>query len=300
MISSGHKRSGLLYQRWRDYYGKSSDDVLVVHGTTLQFNPSFDAKIIERALEEDPQRYGAEYLSQWRDDLSSWLSRDIIDAAIDVGCTVRPPANNIHYVAACDASGGRNDSFTAAIAHQDRAANTIVLDALYERKAPFDPSNVVNEIAQLLQSYHCSSVVGDKYAANWVSSAFSKARIRYIQCEQDRSQIYLNALPVFTSGRARLLDNSRLASQFASLERRVLVTGREQVIPGPGHDDLANSAAIAMTLTGKHAGPILVTDRALELSRMPDPHWYGGIGTVGYDGKVGPGRPPYIPKWLRG
>ena len=62
MISCAHKRSGLLYQRYRDHYGKDSDGVLVVHGTTLQFNPSFDAKIIERALEEDPQRYGAEYL----------------------------------------------------------------------------------------------------------------------------------------------------------------------------------------------------------------------------------------------
>jgi hypothetical protein len=42
-------------------------------GTTLQFNPSFDEDIIERALAEDPERYGAEYL-KWRDDLSTWLS----------------------------------------------------------------------------------------------------------------------------------------------------------------------------------------------------------------------------------
>jgi hypothetical protein len=45
------------------------DDVLVVYGTTLQFNPSFDESLIEKALAEDPERYGAEYLSKWRDDL---------------------------------------------------------------------------------------------------------------------------------------------------------------------------------------------------------------------------------------
>jgi hypothetical protein len=42
MISSAHRRSGLLYSRWSRYYGKAEDDVLVVKGTTLDFNPSFD------------------------------------------------------------------------------------------------------------------------------------------------------------------------------------------------------------------------------------------------------------------
>jgi hypothetical protein len=48
LISSAHKRSGLLYQKWKDAYGRNDPDVLVVKGTTLQFNPTFDAKIIER------------------------------------------------------------------------------------------------------------------------------------------------------------------------------------------------------------------------------------------------------------
>ena len=30
-------------------------------GTTQQFNPIFDAKIIARQIEEDPQLYNAEY-----------------------------------------------------------------------------------------------------------------------------------------------------------------------------------------------------------------------------------------------
>ena len=63
MISSAHKRSGILYQKWKDHYGKNDDDVLVVRGTTMQFNPSFNRQIIDAALEQDPQRYGAEYLS---------------------------------------------------------------------------------------------------------------------------------------------------------------------------------------------------------------------------------------------
>jgi hypothetical protein len=30
LISSVHKRSGLLYQRYRDFYGKNNDDILLV------------------------------------------------------------------------------------------------------------------------------------------------------------------------------------------------------------------------------------------------------------------------------
>jgi hypothetical protein len=66
--------------------------------TTLQFNPSFDEDIIGACVTEDPERYGAEYLSKWRDDLSTWLSRDLLDAAVDRGVAVRALASNINYM----------------------------------------------------------------------------------------------------------------------------------------------------------------------------------------------------------
>ena len=68
-----------------------------------------------KALAGDPERYGAEYLSKWRDDLSTWLSRELLDAAVDRGVFVRAPAWDMNYFAGCDASGGRNDSFTAEL-----------------------------------------------------------------------------------------------------------------------------------------------------------------------------------------
>ena len=59
LISSTHKRSGLLYQRFKDFYGRDDDDVLVVKGGTTAFNPTFDQREIDRALADDPQLYGA-------------------------------------------------------------------------------------------------------------------------------------------------------------------------------------------------------------------------------------------------
>ena len=273
MISSAHRRTGLLYDRWHKFYGKDNDDVLVVKlvvkGTTLQFNPGFNPLIIERQLEDDLAKYSAEYLSEWRDDLSTWLERPLLEAAVDPGVIVRPPVAGIHYIAGCDVSGGRHDSFTMAIAHKEKDGK-IVLDLSFEAKAPLNPDNVIDEIAVLLRSYRVSRVVGDNYGADLTVNSFSRVGLRYEKSEFDRSGIYMNVLPLFTSGRVRLLDNPKMVSQFAALERRTFSTGRERIDPGPGHDDVANSAAIAMTLAAGKTG-FVISDAALEASRIPGP-----------------------------
>src|ERR1035438_5271354 len=120
---------------------------------------------------------------------------------------------------------------------------------------PFNPSEVTEEIAALLKSYGCSQVVGDRYAAGWTVEAFQKVGIKYIQSERDRSAIYIDCLPLFTSGRVRLVDNARLVAQFAGLERRVFSTGKDRVDHGrAGRDDACNSAAGAMILAAGKGG----------------------------------------------
>jgi hypothetical protein len=263
LISSAHKRGGLLYQRWKEHYGRNDDDTLVVRGTTLQFNPTFDAKVIERQLASDPQLYGAEYLSQWRDDLATFIARDLIEAAVDRGVMVRPPAAGTSYHAFADPSGGVHDSFTLGISHREKDGGC-VLDMLFERKAPFNPSETTAEIAALMKTYGLTRVVGDKYAAQWVVEAFRKTGIQYVQSEADRSSIYLDCLPLFSSGRARLIDNARLVAQFAALERRTFSTGRDRVDHGPsGKDDACNAAAGALVLAASQPVPMNITPQMI-------------------------------------
>lgn len=249
-ISSVYRRSGLAYERWKECYGKNDDDVLVVKGTSRQFNPTIPEIIIQKALARDPEKARAEWLSQWRDDLSTFISRELIEAAVDSGVVARPPVPAVPYRAFCDPSGGAHDSFTCAIAHR-QGDDFIVLDALYERRAPFNPSEVAEEISTTLKSFGLNEVTGDRYSAQWVVEAFAKRGITYRHSERDRSAIYVDCLSLFTSGRARLLDNARLVSQFSALERRTFSTGRDRVDhPDNGADDLCNSAAGALVLVG--------------------------------------------------
>jgi len=272
-ISTPYRKTGLLYRKFCDHYGRDDDDVLVVRGASNQFNPLISQATIDKEIEADPAGARAEWLAEFRNDISGWATRDLIEAAVDHGVTARPPRRGVAYQSFCDASGGVRDSFAAAVAHvEDRTA---VLDCLVEIRAPFNPDAATAQVADVLKSYACRSTTGDRYAALWTVEAFRKCGIRYEQSERDRSSIYLDALPLFTTGRARLLDNKRLVSQFAGLERRTNPIGKDRVDHGPsGADDLCNAAAGAMVLAASRRMPLIIPDAVLERARRPAPRSY--------------------------
>jgi hypothetical protein len=91
-------------------------------------------------------------------------------------------------------------------------------------------------------------VTGDHFTSGWIIDAMKEVGIRYIQSDRNRSQIYLDALPLFTSGRVRLLDNHKMIEQFVRLERRTGAGADKVDHPKTGSDDCCNSAAGALTL----------------------------------------------------
>ena len=78
-ISSPYRRGGLLYEKWKAHYGKNDDDVLVVVAPSRTLNPSLDQKLVDDAMARDPAVARAEWLAEWRDDVSTFLPRELID-----------------------------------------------------------------------------------------------------------------------------------------------------------------------------------------------------------------------------
>ncbi len=266
IISSPYRRSGLLYSKWKAHFGKNSDDVLVIQAPTLALNPTLDPQIVADAIAEDPAAAGPEWLAMWRDDISAFLSRDLIEGAVEAGRLVRPPVEGVRYVGFCDPSGGVGDAMTLGIAHAegDHAMRHGVLDCIVERRPPFNPSEAVAEMASVLKSYGVHQIEGDRYAAQWVVESFRQSGITYKHCERDRSAIYLDAIPLFTSGRAALLDSKRLITQLVQLERKTSSSGKDRIDhPASGHDDLANAAAGALTLAASVPQPIAISEKFL-------------------------------------
>lgn len=245
--SSPHSRRGILWQEYRRSRSASADpDVVVAQAPSRVLNPTIPQAVIDRALADDPARAGAEWEASFRADLEDFLTQEIVD-----GCTVEGrrelmPIAGQHCVGFTDPSGGASDSMTLAIAHQERSGR-VVLDLVAERKAPFSPDQVTQEFAALLKRYGCTSVQGDRYGGEWPAERFRAHGISYRPADAPKSDLYLEALPLFTSGQAELLDHPRLRGQLLGLERRALRGGRTSVDHAPGqHDDVANAVCGAL------------------------------------------------------
>jgi hypothetical protein len=147
-ISTGYRKLGLLYQRWRDHFGQDGDDVLVVQGASAMFNPSLDLSMIERAKAADPEGAESEWGGGFRNDISAFLDDATIEAAIDYGRPEQlPPRADTNYGCFVDASGGRHDAYTIAIAHSQ--GDRIVVDVCYGRHPPFNPSRSPSSLPTL-------------------------------------------------------------------------------------------------------------------------------------------------------
>jgi hypothetical protein len=164
-------------------------------------------------------------------------------ACVDIDVRERPPQIGKHrYFSFTDPSGGSADSMTCAIGH--REGEIIVVDAIREIAAPFDPESAADEFSALFKSYRMTMTHGDRYAAQWVAQAFEKRGIQYRQSELAKSDLYRNLLPHLNGKTIRLLDHQRSINQIASLERRTARGGKDSIDhPAQGRDDCANALA---------------------------------------------------------
>ena len=178
-----------------------------------------------------------------------WQCCSTPDAIADCVSDVRerPPVDELSYQAFCDPSGGRRDAFTVGIGHRD--GDVAVLDVLRTWPAPFNPSSVIAEAAELLETYRVRQITGDRYAAEFVTEQMRLQNVTYEPSTRDRSAIYLDFLPLVNALRVQLLDQPELLRELRGLKRRRGSGGRDRVDHGPGaHDDRANSVAGVLTL----------------------------------------------------
>jgi hypothetical protein len=243
--SSPYAKIGELWKSYRKHYGHDGD-VLVWKAPSNVMNPSPQLQSeVDAAYADDPANASAEYGAEFRSDVATFVDREVVMACIDVGCRERPFTPGKKYSAFVDPSGGSSDSFTLAIAHKEN--ETHVIDVAHEIPAPFDPESAVAEIVGILKRYRIRTVTGDRYAAEWTSTSFSRHGIKYQPSPMVRSDLYLEMLPALNSKRVRLLDNQRLTNQLAALERKTSRGGSDSVDhPRGGKDDLANAVAGAI------------------------------------------------------
>ena len=251
-ISSPYRRTGLLHQKFKDHYGTSDDDVLVVRGGTAMFNPTIAKATIAKEMKADPE-VGSKRVASRVQDRHIRLVRRHGNRERRRSCAPArtAPRSGHRYFAFADASAGRHDAFTFCIGHVEGKppeSLTWTGDVVRGRPAPFDPRTTAYEFAQLARAYGCKKVVGDAYAGAWVEAAFKDAGIKYETSPIPKSQLYLEALPHFNRG-AINIPVPILLRELRCLERRVHRSGRDSVDhPSHGSDDYANVACGALNV----------------------------------------------------
>ena len=239
--SSPYARRGALHDAHTRYFGKPGS-ILVWKAQTRDINPNVPQSTVDRALERDRAAAASEWLAEFRQDISAFVDRRIVESCVDANEIERPYAAGKRYVAFVDPSGGSSDSMTLGIGHRDK--DSIIVGVVREIVAPFDPKSASEEFSKVLHSYQLTTVTGDRYAGEWPRQAFRKRGIQYESSEQPKNALYTDLLPKLNSRSIRLLDNGRSINQLAALERRTSRGGKDTIDHPPGgHDDVANVIA---------------------------------------------------------
>jgi hypothetical protein len=282
-VTSAYARSGLAWEMVQRYWGKAGSTLVWVSDSRTM-NPLLSQEMIDEELEKDHSAASAEWLSVFRDDVESFIGQELLRSAIVPGRVADLPlGRSSRAVGAIDPSGGRQDSYTAAVASVD-GSGRIVVHAVREARPPFSPESTTADFAAFFKTYGVASVVSDRWGGAWVEEMWRKhGNIGVKTAEQTASDYYLSFLALLSSGKVELPDNPRLTAQFLQLERRVRPGGKDQVTHPPGgfHDDLCNAVALACVEASKAAGDI------------------GFLGTLSYDVRPGYGDEEFCDDYTR-
>jgi hypothetical protein len=247
-LSSPYARRGVLWNEYEQHWGKENENTLVWQAETLLMHPGDPelAAFVAREYEKDPLKASAEYGAQFRRDVESYVSLEVIRACTAQGRTALPPIPGQQYFAFADPSGGTQDSMTVAIAHW--AGVSVLIDAVGEwapkEDGPFSPEEACREAAALLTHYGVRVVQGDRYGGEWPRERFKAHGITYYTADRVKNDIYRDFLPLLNSRTVELLDNKKANAQLFALDRRTTQGGRDQISHPPGgHDDIINAIA---------------------------------------------------------
>jgi hypothetical protein len=263
LFTTPHARSGEVWKICETHYGEKGDpSILVVRGTSRDFNPTLSERVVARALARDPEAARAEYLAEFRSDVSALLAEAALASCVVEGLReVAPraasngelPEVRAHFDAA---TGSGSDAAALGIAFVGKSGEA-ELAAVRRWRPPFSPAQAVREAAALCATYGAHQLTVDRYAPGLVIEMFREHGIVASVAESNTSESFIALLSLINSQRVALLDVPELLGELRRLERRPGAAGGEFVgHPPGGHDDVAAATAQALVAaSSSDSGP---------------------------------------------
>ncbi|MEQ6886460.1 hypothetical protein [Salicola sp. Rm-C-2C1-2] len=238
-LSSPYARRGELWEHYRKHYAQESS-ILVAQASSRYMNPGLPERVVSEAYERDPESAKAEYGGEFRTDVESFVTREVLEACTRPNPLEAPRDSDHTYHAFIDPAGGGADEFCVSIGHVE--GNRLAVDLVRGRKG--QPASITAEFADLLKEYGIRKAQSDRYGGDWPRDEFHRHGITVEPAGRAKSELYGDFLAVLNSERVELPPDTVMFNQFLNLERRTSRGGRDSIDHGPGgHDDRANAVA---------------------------------------------------------
>jgi hypothetical protein len=217
---------------------------------------------LEREQRRSEEKYRREYLAEFTDSISGWITPEILDPCIARGRRELPRVRDGFYVAALDPASRHND-FAFAILHRS-PDGMIIVDRVARwtgtKRAPLAFEFVLGEIKSVLDDYGINSAIGDQFCSDVISQYLLELGVSYEISTfeaQTRAKIFTNLKHLLVQGKIQLLEDPQLLRQLRNLREEKTDRGQIDVRPSGGmNDDLAVAVALAASeLTRGPSGP---------------------------------------------
>ena len=207
------------------------------HMSTAQMNPTISTDWLENERKRDPDIYSREYLAQFIDGASAYLSGLDILACVDKGRDILPP-RDFTYEASIDPAFSR-DNFALAIGHQD--AGTVIDGVWTWHRAGYEQT--LDEIHAILKKYNVRRVRTDQFCEAPIREGLDKRGIEAMYepwTNETKADAFGRLKAAINTRTVSLPDSPHLIEELCGLEARPTVGGKIRIAAaGDGHDDRA-------------------------------------------------------------
>ena len=253
-LSSPFGQFGELWNHRCRFWGKDSS-TLFWQASAREMNPGLSEALIAQALQDDPEGARAEWLAEFRGDLSNLFAPEALDR-----CTAKRrhelgPSLTVRHVAAIDAAGGGGssgrDGYAATCCHVQ--GGRVVVDWAEVVRPPYNPLEVTMRFCQRFRSYGVRTATADQWSLDTITAEARRHGVAIERSEHSTSDDFLEFAACINGGLVELPDHGELRHQLEALQRSTRTGGRDRVEHRRGeHDDLA--AAVARACVEAAAG----------------------------------------------
>lgn len=224
-----------------------------LHASTAEMNPNVPAEWLAQRELEDPDLYRREFLAEFVDGTTAFLSSaDVLACQRETG--IKGPRDGCTYVAAIDPAFSR-DLFALGVAH--REPEQLVLDGVWTWfREGFE--GTLDQVTAVLDRYRLKQVRTDQFSAQAVVEGMGR---RGVYCEVRAWEVvgkwnaYARLKALISTRGLELPKDDALASELMGLEAKGMPSGNVRIAAaGGGHDDRASVlAALVDELEGPRA-----------------------------------------------